>query len=385
MPVIKQNAIRHEQLDGLRGMAAFVVFLFHAVMMAPSNSRVFHVLTNPFIRPFWDGPGAVMLFFVLSGFVLTLPYAAKRARKIEPVPFLIRRIARLYPAYWAALTLALILRFFVFNPSGLSGLSPWINLHWSQPVAWSSIVSHAFMISPGIQVNDIDPVIWSLIIEMKISLVFPLLIVLVTRTSLVLYALVAIGASIALTTPLHFVTHSSSSWSRAAIMLPAFLLGSYLARYRSELVAWLRTSRWIRVLVAIAGTALYSIVWITPIDKQSLARWGCALGSGAFILLFLASPRLEMLGTARPIRFVGKVSYSFYMVHVPILLTVASLLFVRSHSLVLVAVTSLMISLLIAWAIYRLVEAPAHNWGKKLASAASTSEPKLSVETLAGQ
>lgn len=365
-------------------MAAFAVFLFHAILMMPADSRLLPVLANPLIRPFWDGPGAVMLFFVLSGFVLTLPYASRGARQMEVIPFLIRRIARLYPAYWAVLAFALVLRIFAFHPNGLSGLSPWTNMHWSQPIAWTSIVSHAFMISPGIQVDDIDPVIWSLIIEMKISLVFPLLILLVTRTTRMIYGILAIFAAIALTTPLHFVVHSSSSWPRAAIMLPVFLLGSYLARYRSDLVSALRRSLRIRIAVAMLGIALYSAVWITPVEKQSLARWGCALGSGAFILLFLASARLEKLGTIGPIRFLGRVSYSFYLVHLPILITIASVLFTRVHSLAAAIAMSLVLSLLVAWAIYAFVEMPSHKWGKKLAFTVSAAGRTRAAESVAG-
>ena len=382
-PPIGQSEIRYEQLDGLRGMAAFVVFLFHAIMICPPDSRFLRIMTIPVIRPFWDGPGAVMLFFVLSGFVLTLPYTAAAPRKIEFVPFLIRRIARLYPAYWAVLAVALALRTTVFNPHGLSALSPWINMHWSRPLGWTSVLNHAFMISPRIQVDDLDPVIWSLIIEMKISIIFPFLLLLVKRTTGIAYACAVVVLAITLTTPLHFVTHSSSSWSRAAIMLPAFMAGAYLARYRRELVSGLRRSRQARIGVAIAGAFLYSLVWMMPSAYQSLARLGSAFGSGAFILLFLASARLESIGTAAPIRFLGRVSYSFYLVHLPILITAASLLFTRVHSLAIVIALSLLVSSLVAWALSTWVEAPAHNWGKRLASYASIAARQRAAESVA--
>jgi len=351
-------------------------------MMAPPDSQALPILNKPWIRPFWDGPGAVMLFFVLSGFVLTLPYVASTARKLEPIPFIIRRITRLYPAYWAALTLALAFRFLIFDPHALSGLSPWVRLHWSLPIGWTSIISHMFMIFPNLQVDQIDPVIWSLIIEMKVSLLFPLLIMLVTRTTKMIYGALALITTIALTTPLHFVTHSSSSWSRAAIMLPVFLVGSYLARFRGELVFRLRASRWIRLAAAIAGVGLYSMVWFVPLEKQSLARWGSALGSGAFILLFLASARLQSIGTARPIQFLGKVSYSFYLIHLPILITAASFLFPLLHSFAAVVAISLVACLLTAWVLYSLIEVPAHNWGKRLALHVSVAARTKTAESV---
>ena len=381
---IEPSEIRYEQLDGLRGIAAFVVFLFHAVMMASPDSWAVCVLSFPLIRPFWDGPGAVTLFFVLSGFVLTLPYATGTTRKIEFLPFLIRRIARLYPAYWAVLILAVALRLLAFDPHGLSGLSSWIQMHWSLPVEWISIIKHVFMISPRLEVDDIDPVIWSLIIEMKISLFFPLAILLVTRTTRITFSLIITLSAISLTLPLHFVTHGGSSWIRAAIMTPAFVLGSYLSKYRNELIAWLRTSCRNRVAVAIAGAFLYGLVWIIPLRNQGLARFGSACGSGAFILLFLASRRLERIGTARLTRFLGNISYSFYLVHLPILITLASLLYPLVHSLLVVIGIALICSLLTAWAISSVVEVPAHKWGKRLALALRTSAATQPTASVAG-
>lgn len=369
-PTIVANELsegRYEQLDGLRGIAALVVFLFHAVMMAVPDPSAVRVLSFPLFRPFWDGPGAVTLFFVLSGFVLTLPYTGPEPRKLHVFPFLIRRVARLYPAYWAGLVLALVFRSFVFHPEGVSGLSPWTGTHWRHAIGWLSIVKHFFMISPGIDVDDINPVVWSLIIEMKVSLVLPLLIFVVKRTPRSVHSLSILVLITALTTPLHFVSHSSSSWSRAAILVPIFLLGSYLAKYRKEAVDALKTSRVVRIVVGITGAFLYALVWIIPAHYQSLARYGCAGGSAAIILLFLTSARLRRLGTTRPASFLGKVSYSFYMVHLPILIALTSFLYSFIPSLVEVIAIALICSLVTAWVICSTVELPAHDWGKRLA------------------
>lgn len=381
---LRSSEVRYEQLDGLRGLAALVVFVFHAVMALPPDSPALRVLMVPVLRPLWDGPGAVMLFFVLSGFVLTLPYTARTPRKIEPVSFFIRRIARLYPAYWAVLIVALILRFLVFDSHGLSGLSSWAAVHWSLPIGGISIFRHFFMIAPGLNVDEIDPVIWSLIIEMKVSIGFPLLVLVVSRTRRMSYALLAVVLSVILTLPLHLVTHSSSSWSRAAIMAPMFLLGSYLAKYRDQAVSLLRQSRTLRTVLALVGVLTYSLVWITPFHSQGVARFGSACGSGAFILLFLASPLLELLGTARFTTFLGKVSYSFYLVHLPVLLTVASFIYPRTHSPFVSIVMSLICSLLTAWALYALVEVPAHSWGKRVATAVSASLSKTRTTAAVG-
>jgi peptidoglycan/LPS O-acetylase OafA/YrhL len=75
-------------LDSLRGLLALSVFLFHIVLVydkgivsdnpAPPTSLAEWVLNNSPLRIFWSGHQAVVGFFVLSGFVLTLSFAGLR-------------------------------------------------------------------------------------------------------------------------------------------------------------------------------------------------------------------------------------------------------------------------------------------------------------------
>jgi peptidoglycan/LPS O-acetylase OafA/YrhL len=359
--------IRLKQLDGLRGLAALAVFFFHAIMMLPPNNLALHVLTKTILRPFWDGPSAVMLFFVLSGFVLTLPYTGPNPKKVDTVPFIIRRVTRLYPAYWAVLSLALGLRCLAFSPQGLLGLSAWVNSHWQQQITWLSLAKHFTMISPYLNSNEIDPVIWSLIIEMKISLIFPAILILVQRTRRVRYAILTMGVTIALSALIHGPRDRDSQWLHVVTMLPVFCFGSYLAKYRSSVLHLLRNSLLIRAAMAIIGSMLYSSAWSLPFLNHGISRLGTAIGSSIIVMLFLASSLLERLGTCRPVLFLGNISYSFYLIHLPILLTTTSILYPMTGSVLLSIAISLACSLPAAWAIYIMVEIPGQNWGKNLA------------------
>ena len=89
---------RIRELDGLRGVAAAAVFLFHATNLAPPHSRIGDVLTLPFIAAFYASTAPVLLFFVLSGFVLGLPFFAHQAPPTY-ARFVIHRVFRIYPAY----------------------------------------------------------------------------------------------------------------------------------------------------------------------------------------------------------------------------------------------------------------------------------------------
>jgi peptidoglycan/LPS O-acetylase OafA/YrhL len=96
---------RFVELDSLRGLAALTVVLGHLRLLwqgevqpaSPTLNLLFKIL-NP------AGNGAVILFFVLSGFVLSLPAVAGRPQKY--IVFLIRRIFRIYLPYLAALAVA---------------------------------------------------------------------------------------------------------------------------------------------------------------------------------------------------------------------------------------------------------------------------------------
>jgi peptidoglycan/LPS O-acetylase OafA/YrhL len=240
------------------------------------------------------------------------------------------------------------------------------------------------MISPHLDANQIDPVIWSLAIEMKISLIFPILLLILKKTSTAILAALATVSTVIITALLYSLIGGASSWVRAAIMVPVFLIGAYLAKYRIRIVTWLRLSIWIRISLAIAGIFLYDLIWIYPTLNRGVLRFCSACGAGAFIMLFLTSERLEHLGKSKPVQFLGKVSYSFYLVHLPILIALASVLYPITLSLPLVFAVSLTCSLLTAWGIYLLVETPGQAWGKRMAGAAGKLGSAKPTATFAG-
>jgi peptidoglycan/LPS O-acetylase OafA/YrhL len=90
---------RYVALDGVRGLAAFVVILLHtASAIAPND-----------LRPHF-GSLAVDIFFVLSGFVLAYSYDRQFARGMKPLAFMRKRFVRLYPLFALGLFCGLALR-----------------------------------------------------------------------------------------------------------------------------------------------------------------------------------------------------------------------------------------------------------------------------------
>jgi len=98
-PTVIATPRRYVALDGMRGIAAFVVILFHTSSIAPIAPHGPHF-----------GFLAVDLFFALSGFVLAYSYDRQFARGMKPGEFMRRRFVRLYPLFVLGLFVGFVLR-----------------------------------------------------------------------------------------------------------------------------------------------------------------------------------------------------------------------------------------------------------------------------------
>jgi peptidoglycan/LPS O-acetylase OafA/YrhL len=121
------------------------------------------------LRLFTAGHEAVILFFILSGFVLSTPAIRSKAK---PYPvFVTRRIFRIYLPYMAALALA------ISAAASLHGYIPgnaWFHRTWSHRVQWQLVLAHGLFIGQY-DTAEFNTAFWSVVVEMRISLVFPVL------------------------------------------------------------------------------------------------------------------------------------------------------------------------------------------------------------------
>jgi len=153
-------------VNGLRGLAICGVLWEHTVAQRfPPTSRLLNVagLRLPLLSPLGAGWLGVNLFFVLSGFVLMLPYA-REERAFAAADFYRRRARRLLPLYYSALFVGL----FVFG-----------RLRLQSKLLWLGVTStFLFNFTPRTFYPEPSGVFWSLGIEVWLSLTFPLLIAL---------------------------------------------------------------------------------------------------------------------------------------------------------------------------------------------------------------
>jgi peptidoglycan/LPS O-acetylase OafA/YrhL len=293
------------ELDGLRFVAIGWVFLFHLngyLIVKSSN------LYN-FAQPYWleqiavVGFHGVELFFVISGFILGLPFAAhqlKGAKKVSMRQYYLRRLTRLEPPYIVAALLFFALAIF-------SQGQRFLDLY--QHVAASLVYQHDLIFGT---MSPIISVAWSLEIEVQFYLLVPLLALLfairpttLRRGTICVLMLAVVGVD-SLVLPGH-PRLSLSLLAYLQYFLAGFLLSDiYLADWKQ---APSRNFYW--DLVSLVGWPLLAVV------LHSLPLTHCLFPLLIFFL-YCAAFRGTLLNRffINPwVTAIGGMCYSIYLIH----------------------------------------------------------------------
>ena len=344
-------------LDGLRGLAAVIVLIRHttnAVTMPLEQRRM--LIEGPFSLLF-NAPGAVQLFFVLSGYVLASSLNRNR-NWIDWPQFYVKRIFRIYPPFIAAVCFAWFLGD-LDDPIALGaidGLTPWLARATHVSVTSSQLLKSLSFPGPA---HGLLGVGWTLTIEMVFSLLLPLMFLFVRRVHW--SALLALSLAILL--------YGSGTFLYSF----HFCLGIIAFEERVRLgilVSRFPTALWTVVLGA--GLFLFCAPALLGWTGQHLGILvvGYAplnlllVGSGCFFVLVAALfvPLVSRVLASRVAAYLGQISFSIYLLHGPILIFLGPLVVsAPSHwtngiqLLALVAVSTLTLSALS----YRFIERPA--------------------------
>jgi peptidoglycan/LPS O-acetylase OafA/YrhL len=376
---------RLEELDSLRGVAAFSVVLHHFTLIFPVMSATTLAVGAPFLVKLYAfsplrivsaGPAAVMLFFLLSGYVLSLAFLGGR-RPLRYRTFLVKRVLRLYPPYLAAIAAAWVALQLAGSGRGDGALSSWYSGNWaSKHIPVHDLIQHVSLV--GIfDDRQLDPVTWSLAYEMRISLVFPLLMLLVRYARLPVVLLTCLAADVlGQALYAHGVSSTlSATWIYATI----FVAGALLARHREALGrAWSGLAPASRaalgVLAVVAYTYQHLFPWLTSIHPFVIDQMTTAAGGCVFVVAALEAGVLSRALRTAPLRFLGRISYSLYLVHCIVLLTLLHLSYGRIPVVVLLLAGGVL-SLVLGWVGYVLVEKPSIALGRRLSAPSGPGRP----------
>jgi peptidoglycan/LPS O-acetylase OafA/YrhL len=351
-------------LDGLRGLAALVVLLSHVVvasMPALADAAAFGTrpaglegwLVRTPLSVAWAGPELVIVFFVLSGFVLT---RALRDRPVPAMAFLGGRALRLYLPAWASLgvgaaLVALVPRSPALAPAATSG--QWL-ADLAQPIGAEGVAHDVALMragDAGAYHASLSPALWSLRWEVLFSLALPP--ILLARRPL------ARGAVPIVLLALLAVDHGRGHG--ALTFIPPFAIGVVLALHERRVMAWREAlrERGGAVAVGLAACLLSADVWMAGAEPRTgLAGMLVLIGATFAVLAPLLYGSVAHALTTAPMRWLGARSFSLYLVHLPIVLAVAFALGRPGFGVLLaIAVPA---SLLAAEAFHRAVERPCH-------------------------
>ncbi len=328
-------------VDGLRALSALFVLFHHiwqysiaAPVAAPPSW--FELATV-----FKYGAFAVAVFLVVSGFCLMLPVVRSPQLQLPGGlgSFATRRATRILPAYYAALGLSVVL-IVVFSELRHATGTPWdITL---PNFTFAKVASHLFLVHNWF--GDLrwafDPPLWTVALEFQIYFVFALVLLPCWRR---FGPAVTMGLAFTVGVALTYL----GAGAVAPWMLGLFSLGMFaalvgtshdgaLARLNGVSWSWLAAIGVVLIpVITVAGSRLDSSLTAAMIEETVV---GLATAAGLIAMTQRqvarpSEPSLVMKGLAwHPLRFVGQISYSLYLVHYPIVAAVA-LVIVRGHDL----------------------------------------------------
>lgn len=373
-------ATRLTSLDGLRGLAALVVLFHHLSLTSPPISDFFlkgvyppkgsltWLLTLSPAQLVVAGPEAVLVFFVLSGVVLTLP-VLRRPGTFDWVAYYPQRVVRLYLPAMASVVLAAILVIATTSTTAPSS-SGWVAIYRLRGFDPHRVVSAWDLLFGDGTLNN---PLWTLRWEVTFSLILPIVIILAVLSRR--WWPLAVLASVA-------VVFAGIEWGVDALRyLPPFLIGAIIAVNHQRLSDWAakpehrRRVGWGGVAVLILSLVLLNLHWTAlglsggvPHGQEYLITLETLGASGLVLLAAYWSPARWVLRT--PVfHWLGRVSFSLYLVHVPIIDAVDAV-FGSSTPVVRVAL-SLVLALGVAELFSRFVEQPAHRLARRVGRAAS--------------
>jgi peptidoglycan/LPS O-acetylase OafA/YrhL len=371
-------------LDGVRALAALSVLFFHSFESGQYPKQVF----NWDISVPWNyAQTGVHLFFVLSGFLLFLPYARAMLQD-RPLPaagrFYQRRALRILPAYWVCMIALVVIQW----PS------------FASPTGATNIAAHTVLLHDDFRLfnRSIEGPFWTLAIEVQFYALLPLLAAGVARVvgrtqsalRLILGVLALLVGALAVR-GLDALTQNVASQFEGAptVALTLFvratmgMQGKFLEVFALGMLCsvlhlamteqWpmaTHTMRWLGL--GLLGVALMTATILAPALLQThleapaydlasqpgnwlafFSPFLVGLGYSSFLLAVLwIGGGLSALFASAPLRFLGVMSYSLYLWHMPIVQGTVPL------AETLPVAGRVLAALVVAYLSYRILERP---------------------------
>jgi exopolysaccharide production protein ExoZ len=346
---------RLKSLDLLRLGLSLLIMLTHA-------RRLFEIEVPVWLtKGLLDGKGGVVLFFVLSGHVLTRSLKHVLISWDAGRQFLIKRVFRLFPLYWVALVITFAILTWI-KSTGADG--PVTFLRQDGP-GWGQWLLHSALLVPGMQSDFALPTVWSLMTESKVSLLaFPIFGWAMLR--LPPWCVVGLTAMLVFGSDFLF-THVIGT----AAYLGIFALGGLLARVPEGWWRRVPVPGWWALLLA--GCAAYSCMSLRyRLPNVWMGYYLCAGGGAAIIACVSYWTALSRRMHSLQSRIGVDLSYGIYLLHYPMLLAFCQFCGASEVFHPLLAQAAMVATVALAWFLAHAVEIPMSRLGRQLAGGRST-------------
>jgi peptidoglycan/LPS O-acetylase OafA/YrhL len=308
-------------IQALRGIAAFMVCFFHLAGHSDGN-RTLLQSEDPLKHLSSFGPTGVFVFFVISGFVIPLSMDRSKFDLSKAAIFFKKRLWRLHPPY--LVTLAITIAIGVYNNStGMTHLD----------LSAMNIVSHFFYVTHIFNLEWLNPIFWTLAIEIQYYIIL-----------VVLFSWI----------------NSDQIWKRATVI--ALLLSStwllpddrFITYYISPFIVGFSCYYFLVKKFSFLECAVYAIAASFVILQFVGLHWLIASLAAAAFILYITSVH-------RSLSFLGNISYSLYLTHPMIGGLIIFVLMPFSNGIItdyIILFSGLAASIAFSWLFYRLVEVP---------------------------
>ncbi|SCG51139.1 Peptidoglycan/LPS O-acetylase OafA/YrhL, contains acyltransferase and SGNH-hydrolase domains [Micromonospora siamensis] len=344
-PVVDAPPSRLPSLTGLRWIAALLVFGFHAATMGIVAEPALKAVVD---KTFALGLSGVEFFFVLSGFVLV--WSARPGQRRRDLWR--RRLAKIYPNHLVTWAAALLVGWWFADPLPLRATVE--NLLLVQ--AWDPTPGHFY---------SVNTVSWSLSCELFFYLALPFALPVVRRMRPAALAAVVVAVPLLIVAlwPAQQLVPETDRWWFTQIFPVVRSMEFWLGVAAAEL---LRRGRWRGPGLAVAS-GIFVATWLVAALWVRAELWA-GLMAATYVLVIAAAARADVQDRPTPwrgrrMRWLGEVSFAFYLVHVLVMVTVLRLTGHRGEGLPgwwgpVAVLGFLLVNLVLAGLLHRWVETP---------------------------
>jgi len=367
-PDLSQSKPHYEILDGLRGVAALLVILFHVLEVHSHGDHSKQIINHGYL--------AVDFFFMLSGYVISYAYD-DRWNRMSLKDFFKRRIIRLHPMIIIGMIIGAVLFYFQDSP----GMG-WGGIHEVPVWKMLLVMIIGFTLIPvgkGLDIRGWDEMhplnvpASSLFYEYIANIVYALFLRRITKVFLAVLVLIAAGVTIhyALTNPNGNIIGGWSidphqlriGFTRLAFPFLAGMLLAKTAKLRFTPNAFLSASLLLVLFMSVPHIGNSGQLWM-----NGAYECFCLMIVFPLVVWLGAGGKVKGEKASRLCKFLGDISYPIYITHFPVVYVYMA--WVTNNNLTLteswhVGLLCVIISIIVAYASMKLFDMPVRDWLRK--------------------